>query len=56
MTYISVSEAARKWNISERRVRVLCSEERIEGAVKFGRSWSIPNNAVQRRCLTLFKK
>lgn len=47
MNYISVSDAARKWNISERRIRVLCSEGRIEGAAKIGRSWSIPDSAVK---------
>lgn len=47
MSYISVSETARKWKISERRVRVLCSEGRIEGAVKIGRSWSIPDIAIK---------
>lgn len=44
MTYISVSEASVKWKISDRRIRALCSEGRIEGAVKVGRSWSIPND------------
>lgn len=47
MKYISVKEAGTKWKISERRIRVLCSEGRIEGAVKVGRSWSIPRDAVK---------
>jgi len=34
-----------KWEISDRRVRVLCNEGRIEGAVKIGRNWSIPADA-----------
>lgn len=45
MKYISVNEASSKWQISDRRVRVLCSEGRIEGAVKIGRNWSIPDDA-----------
>ncbi|MBN2796522.1 MAG: Fic family protein [Clostridia bacterium] len=45
MKYISVNEASSKWNISDRRIRVLCSEGRIEGAVKIGRNWSIPDDA-----------
>jgi len=52
LKYISVSEASFKWNISDRRIRVLCSEGRINGAVKIGRSWSIPDDAkkpVDRR-------
>lgn len=43
--YISAQEAAKKWNISERRVRVLCSEGKIKGVYKEGRSWRIPNDA-----------
>lgn len=45
MKYISVSEASSKWHISNRRIRILCSEGRIEGAMKIGRNWSIPSNA-----------
>ncbi len=47
MSYISIREASEKWNISDRRIRVLCSEGRIEGAIKVGRSWSIPSIAVK---------
>lgn len=42
MKYISSFEASEKWKISDRRIRVLCSEGRIEGALKIGRNWSIP--------------
>lgn len=45
MNYITVAEAAEKWGISERRIQKLCEENRIDGAVKFGRSWAIPKNA-----------
>lgn len=47
MKYMSISEASIKWKISDRRIRVLCKEERIEGAVKFGRNWSIPYDATK---------
>lgn len=43
--YTSVKEIARKWNLSERRVRVLCSEGKISGAYQNGRIWSIPKEA-----------
>ena len=33
---------ATKWEISSRRVQVLCAEGRLNGAVKFGRQWAIP--------------
>ena len=42
--YISVKEAATRWSISDRRVRVLCTEGKIKGAYKEGRSWRIPEN------------
>lgn len=45
--HLGVKEIARLWNISERRVRVLCSEGRIEGAFKEGNIWRIPENAIK---------
>lgn len=47
MDYISVQEACKKWGISDSRVRVLCREGRIEGAVKIGRNWVIPSDATK---------
>jgi Fic family protein len=47
MEYITVKEAADKWNISDRRVRILCSEGMIEGAVKEGGSYRIPSDSVK---------
>lgn len=45
--YLSARETAEKWNVSEKRVRVLCRENRIAGAVQSGRSWLIPSDAVK---------
>lgn len=45
LCYISAKEAARKWNISQRRVATLCSERRIAGAMMVGNMWIIPANA-----------
>jgi excisionase family DNA binding protein len=45
MNYISVAEAAKKWGISSRRVRMLCRENRIEGVKLKGKSYRIPENA-----------
>lgn len=42
---ITVKEAAKLWEITERRVTVLCKEGRIEGAYKKNRSWAIPVDA-----------
>ena len=43
--YITVKEAAAKWGISDRRIRVLCSEGKIPGAFQIGRGWKIPIDA-----------
>lgn len=40
--FITLAEASEKWGISERRIRTLCAEGRIEGVTRFGRSWAIP--------------
>jgi len=45
--YISVKQAAEKWGISDRRIRVLCSEDKIPGTYKEGRSWRIPLDALK---------
>ena len=45
MEYMSTKEAALKWKISERRIRVLCSENRIKGAFSLGKTWNIPKDA-----------
>ena len=43
--YLKISEVAKKWDIKERRINTLCLEGRIEGAVKFGNTWAIPEDA-----------
>lgn len=45
MQYINTNTASKRWGISERRVRRLCNEGRIEGAAKMGRNWIIPDHA-----------
>lgn len=45
--FITVKEAAAKWGISDRRVRILCSEGKIPGAFQQGRGWKIPGDAVK---------
>ena len=47
MDYISTIEAGEKWNLSHRRVAILCSEERIPGVKKVGKTWLIPSDAVK---------
>ena len=45
MEYMSTKDASVKWGISERRIRLLCSENRIEGAFSLGKTWNIPRDA-----------
>ena len=47
MEYMTTKEAVKKWNISERRIRQLLSDGRIEGAVKVGNSWNIPIDTLK---------
>lgn len=43
--YITVKQAAEKWGISDRRVRILYSEGKISGATRERHSWMIPSDA-----------
>ena len=45
MKYLSVTETAKKWGISERSVRNYCANERIPGTFMTGKTWNIPENA-----------
>mgnify|MGYP002678067811 FL=1 len=43
--YISVAETAERWNVSPRRIQILCNENRIKGAKKQSGIWFIPCGA-----------
>lgn len=45
MNYIKVSQAAKKWGLSARRVRILCQENKIDGLIRKGNLYMIPENA-----------
>ena len=45
MRYLSVSEIAKKWEVSERSVRNYCAQGRVNGASITGKIWKIPENA-----------
>jgi excisionase family DNA binding protein len=47
MQYITVKQASQRWGISDRRVRLLCAEGRIEGVVRKGRSYLIPADTLK---------
>jgi len=42
---ITPQQASEKWGITDRRVQALCAKGRIDGAVRLGRGWLIPNDA-----------
>lgn len=42
MEFLTTAEQAKIWNISQRRVAILCKEGRIDGAVLKGKTWLIP--------------
>lgn len=45
MEYMKVSEAAAKWGLSARRVRILCEENRVAGVTRKGKLYMIPLDA-----------
>ena len=45
MEYMTTNDAVKKWGISERRIRQLLQDNRIEGAIKVGNTWNIPIDA-----------
>ncbi|MDD7643161.1 MAG: Fic family protein [bacterium] len=45
MRYLSVTEIAKKWDVSERSVRNYCAQGRVLGAFLTGKTWNIPENA-----------
>ena len=47
LSFISAKEAAEKWEISQRRVAILCAENRINGAMMVGNMWIIPSTATK---------
>ena len=47
MAYISVADAAKKWNLSERSVRNYCAIGKIPNAVLAGKTWQIPEDAAK---------
>ena len=45
MGFLTASEIAKKWNISERSVRNYCQQGRVKGAELKGKTWIIPEDA-----------
>ena len=55
MDDLTTKQAAEKWNISLRRVQVLCEQGRIKGAVRLGWAWAIPKDAEKPADLRMKK-
>lgn len=49
IVYLSSEETASRWGISGRRVRVLCENGQISGAIRSGKLWKIPTSAEKPR-------
>lgn len=47
MDYITTIEMSKIWGISSRRIFLLCSQGRVPGAEKKGKTWLIPKDAVK---------
>ena len=47
MEYLTTVELSERWNITSRRIGVLCAEGRIEGAIKKGKTWLIPQDSIK---------
>lgn len=45
MGYLSIRQTSKKWNLSARWINDLCVMGRIQGAVKIGSYWAIPEDA-----------
>lgn len=44
MDYLTTKEISKQWNISARRVAILCGEGRLDGVIKKGKTWLIPSD------------
>ena len=51
MNHMTAQEAAERWEISRRRVQILCAEDRVPGALKVANLWLIPKEAQKPKDL-----
>lgn len=45
--YLTIQQTSEKWGLSVRRINTLCNNGRLEGAIKFGNTWAIPDDAIR---------
>ena len=53
--YISVKEAAERWDVSERQIQRMCVADMIPSVIRFSNTWAIPEDAVKPTRTTQFK-
>ena len=44
---MTIKEVAEKWGVTRRRVQMLCSQGKIDGATRFGNVWAIPEDVIR---------
>ena len=47
MEYLTTVEMSKVWNITSRRIGVLCAQGRVKGAIKKGKTWLLPADAIK---------
>ena len=45
MIFLTTTEMSKVWGISSRRIALLCSQGRVDGATMKGKTWLIPKDA-----------
>jgi hypothetical protein len=53
--YIRAEDLTEKWNVTARQIQMLCKAGKIDGAIKFGTTWAIPEDAVKPTRTTQYK-
>ncbi|MDR1677677.1 MAG: DNA-binding protein [Deltaproteobacteria bacterium] len=53
--YVRAEDLTKKWNVTVRQIQMLCKAGKIDGAVKFGTTWAIPEDALKPTRSTKFK-
>ncbi|MDO4269938.1 MAG: DNA-binding protein [Eubacteriales bacterium] len=56
VNYVMIPEVAARYALEPQTVRRLCEEHRIEGAVRFGRTWAIPDNVTFEQLRTALRQ
>ena len=47
LEWITPSQAAKQWEITERQVQSLCAQGKVSGAIRISRVWLIPKDAIK---------